>query len=690
MIPARGRNPAQVTAMAEAVQTIEFRLLMLALLILAGPFLAERLRVPGLVGLISLGMVFGPFVAGWVEPEGMIAMVGAIGLLYLMFLAGIEMDINTFLANRRASITFGLLTFAIPFALSLYTGLTLLGYTGAAAALVGAMWASHTLVAYTEVNAAGLESNRAVGASVSATVITDILALVILGFAVSAAPGARSAGGEDVAVVPVWAGVVILAGFCLWLLPRATNWFFVHIGRTRVQRFVWTLGGMAGGAFVSVLGGIEGLVGAFLAGIGINRLVPGHGQLMERIEFFGAALLVPAFLITVGLSIDPGALTRGSTIRLALVFAALVVVGKTLAAIVSGRLFGFSWAEIGMMSSLTIGQAAATLAIAQVGVNSEIFDQEVINAAVMAVVITVLVTSLGTRFFARRIEPPTEDASSVGAHVLFRTPEKGSMGGALDIGVAITRQDKGLLTPFIVCEGGACEQLAERLQAAVKGAIDRGQDSEGITRISESPVEGALNLAAETGASLILLPWEGPRAGRARFFGDSIDEIGERSPIPVVAARVIGDRWDRVLYFQGGTKGLVVREDDANLALEIARRVADHHDLDLVVYVTDADLVEDPDRYTSVRTYSGRSGQSVSAILPGDLVVAPAHVAGDAMGLGALGFRRNLANASVLIVGGPHRLDEARRHHLDRVLGGAAFNRRNRDNLARTWEGGPR
>jgi Kef-type K+ transport system membrane component KefB len=518
MIPARGRNPAQVTAMAEAVQTIEFRLLMLALLILAGPFLAERLRVPGLVGLISLGMVFGPFVAGWVEPEGMIAMVGAIGLLYLMFLAGIEMDINTFLANRQASITFGLLTFAIPFALSLYTGLTLLGYTGAAAALVGAMWASHTLVAYTEVNAAGLESNRAVGASVSATVITDILALVILGFAVSAAPGARSAGGEDVAVVPVWAGVVILAGFCLWLLPRATNWFFVHIGRTRVQRFVWTLGGMAGGAFVSVLGGIEGLVGAFLAGIGMNRLVPGHGQLMERIEFFGAALLVPAFLITVGLSIDPGALTRGSTIRLALVFAAL----------------------------------------------------------------TVLVTSLGTRFFARRIEPPTEDASSVGAHVLFRTPEKGSMGGALDIGVAITRQDKGLLTPFIVCEGGACEQLAERLQAAVKGAIDRGQDSEGITRISESPVEGALNLAAETGASLILLPWEGPRAGRARFFGDSIDEIGERSPIPVVAARVIGDRWDRVLYFQGGTKGLVVREDDANLALEIAKRVADHHDLDLV------------------------------------------------------------------------------------------------------------
>jgi hypothetical protein len=106
--------------------------------------------------------------------------------------------------------------------------------------------------------------------------------------------------------------------------------------------------------------------------------------------------------------------------------------------------------------------------------------------------------------------------------------------------------------------------------------------------------------------------------------------------------------------------------------------------------VTDADLVEDPDRYTSVRTYSRRSGQSVSAILPGDLVVAPAHVAGDAMGLGALGFRRNFANASVLIVGGPHRLDVARRHHVDRVLGGAAFNRRNRDNLARTWEGGPR
>jgi Kef-type K+ transport system membrane component KefB len=224
--------------LTEAAQTVEFRLLILAFLILAGPIIAERVKVPGLIGLILLGMVFGPFVMGWVTPGGLIGVVGAIGLLYLMFLAGIELDIKTFVANRGASITFGLVTFAVPFALSFLVGVQILGYTGASAALVGAMWASHTLVAYPEIKSAGLEANRAVGAAVSATVITDVLALVILGFAVSAgaSPDAR-AGGEDLAIMPVWAGIVVLAVFCMWVLPRATKWFFVHLGHSRTQQF---------------------------------------------------------------------------------------------------------------------------------------------------------------------------------------------------------------------------------------------------------------------------------------------------------------------------------------------------------------------------------------------------------------------------------------------------------------------
>jgi len=676
---------------ADIAQTVEFRLLILAFLILTGPILAERLRLPGLVGLIALGMFFGPFVFGWILPNGMVAVVGAIGLLYLMFLAGIELDINTFIANRRASITFGLLTFAIPFGLSLWVSIAFLDYAGAAAALVGAMWASHTLVAYTEVKGAGLESNRAVGAAVSATVITDVLALVILGFAATPDGSGTgvTAGAENIALVPVGLGVFILAGFCLWLLPRISSWFFVNVGRSRVQRFVWTLAGMAAGAFVALLGGMEGLVGAFLAGIGMNRLVPAHGQLMERIEFFGAALFVPAFLLSVGMSIDPAALAQPATIALALVFTAVVVVGKVLAAASAGLLFGFSWPEIGMMSSLTIGQAAATLAIAQVGVSNGIFDQDILNAAVLTVVVTVIITSLGTRFFARRLEPPAKDAASIGKHVLLRVPMTGELGGVLDVGVALTHKDSGLLTPFVVCDDGRCTGLDERLEEAVQGAIDRGQDSEGVARIAQSDVDGALNLVTESGASLLLLPWTGPRFPGNLFFGDAIDEIGERSPVPALAAHVFDHEWKRVLFFQGRSKNLNVREEDSQLALEVAQRIAAKRDLDLVVWATDPDdLTDEGEIEEEVKRYSGRGSKGLASIAPGDLVVVPAHVAEDALGLGGLRLTRQLAETSLLVVGGPGRLHVSTRPFADEMLGGATFNRRGREVLSGTWEGG--
>lgn len=673
---------------ADAARTVEFGLLIMALLILTGPIVAERLRIPGLVGLIALGMVFGPFVFDWVLAGGMVALVGAIGLLYLMFLAGIELDLNTFVANRTASITFGLLTFAMPFGISLFVAVSWLDYAGAAAALVGAMWASHTLVAYTEVKAAGLEADRAVGAAFSATVITDVLALVILGFAAASdsSDGGAPTGDGDIALVPVWIGVIILAAFCLWLLPRATNWFFVNLGRTRVQRFVWTLGGMAAGAFVSLLGGMEGLVGAFLAGLGMNRLVPAHGLLMDRIEFFGASLFVPAFLISVGLSIDPAALVEPSTMVLAMVFVGLVLIGKVAAAAISGIIFGFSWAEIGMMASLTIGQAAATLAIAQVGVSRGIFGQDVLNAAVLAVVVTVIITSLGTRFFSRLLEPPSVDTGAIGTRVLLRVPGSGDIGGTLDVGVAIAHKDNGLLTPFIVCGDGGCGRKEEDLESAVQGAVDRGQDSEGITRISPSQVEGALNLATESGASMFLLPWSGPRFPGNLFFGDEIDEIGERSPIPTVAARVIDDEWNRVLYFQGRTKNFTVREEDAALAFDIAQRVSAHRDLELVVYATAPDeITDEPDDLESVHRYSGRGLDSVAT---GDLVVVPVHVAEDALGIGAVRLTRRLSGASLLVVAGPHRLHVSTTPHGGNVFGGAALNRRGRERRPVTWATG--
>lgn len=653
--------------MIELRVSVELALLVLTTLILLGPLLAERIRIPGLVGLIFLGTVFGPYVLDALRPGGLVATIGAIGLLYLMFLAGIELDIKAFMENRAAAITFGLLTFVIPFVASLAVGLFYLDYQLAAAALVGAMWASHTLVAYPEVKAAGLSSTRSVGSAVAATVITDVLSLLILGVATSSvAPEARSV---ESTVLPLWLGIIVLVVFCLWVLPRIADWFFTSVGRSRTHRFVFCLAGMAAGATVSLLGGIEGLVGAFLAGIGLNRLVPARSGLMERIEFFGGALFVPAFLISVGLSIDPASMFQLSTVVLALVFITVVVITKTAAAFLSGRIFGFSVAESGLMASLTIGQAAATLAIARVGVEVGMFSQQVLNAAVLTLVIAVPVTSLGARAFARRIEVADTSGERLGGHVLIDA-SRGGTNGLIRIGIAVARADGGIVTPFAIQE--ADRPIAEHgsLAAATEEARRLGSDTEGLKRVAGSHLSGTVELSLETEASLVMVPWEGPRLPLQVVGGRSeMDELGASSPIPVTAARLTAEDWDRVVVVTGRTRGWAARQTDSGLAVEVARRVASFGDLPLVVFSPDGSVGPDDDGDAELRSYRPGTGDVVGEIQSRDLLVVPSHVIAEASLLTAERIQRVAARTSLLVIAGPGRLRTTAGWAPDRLAG---------------------
>lgn len=595
------------------------------------------------------------------------ATIGAIGLLYLMFLAGIELDVKAFMENRTAAITFGLLTFAISFAASFGVGMFYLDYSLAGAALVGAMWASHTLVAYPEVKAAGLASSRAVGSAVAATVITDVLALLILGVATSSgAPEATS--GED-PLLPLWLGIPVLIGFCLWLLPRIADWFFTSVGHTRTHRFVFCLAGMAAGATVGLAGGIEGLVGAFLAGIGLNRLVPARSGLMEHIEFFGGALFVPAFLISVGLSIDPGSMFRWPTVALALVFITVVVVTKTAAAFVSGRIFGFSVAESGVMASLTIGQAAATLAIARVGVEVGMFSQQVLNASVLTLVLAVPITSLGTRAFARRIDTGDASDDRLGSHVLIDASH-GKTTGLVEIAIAVARDDGGIVTPFAIVDTNGPVSEHEALTAAIEEAHQLGSDTEGVKRVAGSLVSGTVELSLETEASLVMIPWEGPRLPLQAARGRSdVDELGASSPVPVAAARLTADTWDRVAVVTGRLRNWPARARDVDLAVEVARRVADHYDLPLVVFSPDGSVGPEENDEVERQTYRPGSGDVAGQIQAADLLVIPSHVVAEASLLTAERIQRIVARTSVVVIAGPGRLRTTAGWAPDRLAG---------------------
>ena len=395
------------------VGTVEFTLLLLLAIILAGPLVAERFRIPGLLGLIFFGMVFGPHVLDWLGRTSLVEDLGSVGIIYLMFLAGLSFNLKAFVENRRSAITFGLLGFAVPFLLSIWVGRNVLDLGVLAAALIGAMWASNTLVAYPDVRAAGLADNRAVRDAVSAGVVADLLSLLVLAVATSHAvievspfEAATGRNPQETPSLPLTIGIPLLVFFTLWVLPRLGNWFFVRVGHSRMQRFLFALVGMAAGATIATISGVEGLIGAFLAGLGLNPLLPARSELMDRLDFVGSAIFIPAFLVSIGLTIDPVAFFDLDTLWLGLLFTGLVVVGKTVAVGIAGRVFRFTFNEIGLMSALSYGQAASTLAIAQVGLQLGLFEQNVVNGAVLAIVLTALLTSFGTQVFIKRVPRP--------------------------------------------------------------------------------------------------------------------------------------------------------------------------------------------------------------------------------------------------------------------------------------------
>ncbi|MCB0966865.1 MAG: cation:proton antiporter [Ilumatobacter sp.] len=649
---------------SEVKYSVEAGLLLLGFAVLLGPILAERLRIPGLIGLIAMGTIMGPYVLEWLRPGGFVATVGAAGLLYLMFVAGVELDLKEFMNRRTQAVSFGLLTFAVPFALSLAVGIWYLDLGANSAALVGAMWASHTLVAYPEAKAAGLDRNPAVGLAVAATVITDVLSLVVLAVASSSATVDEEAGtasaGES-STLPLWLGLGLLVVFCFVVVPKATTWMFAHVLHARTERFMWALTIMAAGGVISLLGGVEGLVGAFLAGLGINRNVPGRGELMERIEFFGSALFVPAFLVSVGLSIDPAAAFDPATLWLAVVFTAVVVVGKSAAAGIAGLVFGLQRNEVAMMTALTIGQAAATLAVAQVGISTGLFDEKIFNAAVVAVVFSVLITSFGTRAVAKLIGPPTTDASRLGDHVVAVAPATaGTAETVARLATAVANDDGGLVTPLAVATKTIPkERAAEQLESFEHALVHIGHDTDGVVRVAATVQSGVTQLAEEAGATALLLPVPHERLVLELGLGDELAQIGATAQVPCIAVAVGDMAITRVVTLTGDTRAITTAED-TRLALDVARRVA--HGLVVPLHVLVAEGTEQPlvDAEATFGSYRVRSGTTVDLVEDGDLLVVPAHVVADAGLVPAEVLRERLEHRSVMVVADIGRLASVR------------------------------
>ncbi len=530
----------------------EWTFFVAAVVILVGPLLVERLGLPGIVGVILGGVLVGPFVLGWVERDGIVESLGELGILFLMFLAGLELDLDEFQSNRRAALTFGAFTFTLPFVLGIALVLPF-GYGAATALLFGSLWASHTLVAYPIVQEHGLLRERAVGIAGAGTVMTDTLALSVLAVV---AGSVASDSRPSILLLEVVVGLVILAAFCVLLLPWVTRWVFAGIGQHRGARFLFILVALTAAALVADRAGIEGIVGAFFAGLALNRLVPARSRLMEQTEFVGGVLLIPFFLLSTGMLIDPEKFTQRRVLAIAALSLAVVFVGKTAAALVSGRILGLERPQVRLLFGLSLAQAAATLAAVTIGVEIGLFDDDLLNATLVVVLVTVLVSSIVTRSAARRIEPPPVQGERLAENVfvpidVIDDPAVVRLAARL----AIAKGGTVLVGAVAAASGGQLEAARARAKAAEDAALAVGAEASSVVRVDTSEGSALAAIVAEHEATLVVTGWQkAALAADVMLGGQNVDLIA-LTDVPVLA----------LLAAQGDYRRVVLALDESDL-----------------------------------------------------------------------------------------------------------------------------
>ncbi len=376
-------------------------------IILFAPMLMSKLKIPHIIGMVLAGVIVGPYGLNILERDASFGLFGQVGLYYIMFLAGLEMDMEGLKKNYHRMVFFGLLTFLIPFLLVDLFGGYLMNYSRQALILLSCVMASNTLIAYPIVCKYGLQRHRSVTLSVGASMMALLLALLVS----SGLSSVMHDSGRSIFII-ILLLIVKLIVYCAamaYLVPRVTRWFLQHYSDA-VTQFIFALGVLFLNAAITSLMGIEGVFGAFFAGLLLNRYIPRVSPLMSRIEFTGNALFIPYFLIGVGMLIDIRLLFTGwHTVYIVLAIVILGTLGKMIAAYLAGYALRLPLSNGHMLFGLTSAHAAGSIAIVMVGMSiktangSTLVDSEMLNGIVMMILFTCIISSLVTEHASRTI-----------------------------------------------------------------------------------------------------------------------------------------------------------------------------------------------------------------------------------------------------------------------------------------------
>lgn len=502
------------------------------IIIFTAPLLFRRFKVPGIIGLILFGAFVGPSALGLLERDATIILLGTVGLIYLMFMAGLSIDLSEFRKMRGRSAAFGLLTFIIPQMLALGVGLHLLGYSFETSLLLGCIVGTHTLLAYPLARRLGITKNKAVTMALGGSIVSDLVALTLLAVVMA------SLGGD----LNKWFWIKFSSSMLLYgvaiifFLPRIGRWFFRNVQNDSSTEYAFLLSCLFISAALAQAIGLAPIIGAFLAGLSLNKLIPENSTSMLRIQFVGDALLVPFFLISVGMLVDFKVLFSSLDVWIyTFVFTSLVYVGKISAAKISQWLFSYSKNEFGVISGLTTPQAAATLAVTLVGFEVGLFSQNAVNAVVLMILITCVIGPMLVEKYGRLLaveEDEIEKTPEIGHHrFLVPLANPSTAGSLIDLAILIRDpSSKEPLFPLSVARDGDDVQtqvaLSEKmLSHAVLHATAANVPAQPVTRLDLNIASGIIRATKELSISAIVIGWNGQVSTQQRIFGSVLDKI---------------------------------------------------------------------------------------------------------------------------------------------------------------------
>ena len=524
------------------------KFLLILLIILAAPLLLNKLRIPHLLGLIIAGAIIGPHGFNLVLRDSSIILSGTAGLLYIMFLAGLEIDMADFKRNSTKSLAFGMYTFLIPMILGTVVGIWVLQFNVLTSVLLASMFASHTWIAYPIISKLGISKNKAVSITVGGTMITDTLALLVLTIIVGMATGQVN----DMFWIRLGVSILIFALIVLFGFPFIGRWFFKHV-HDNISQYIFVLVMVFLGSFLAQVAGMEAIIGAFLSGLALNRLIPQSSPLMNRVEFVGNAIFIPFFLLGVGMLIDYRTFfTSFETIKVGLIMIIVATAAKYIAAWMTQKTFHLSTDQRSVIFGLSNAQAAATLAAVMVGYNVitgtdangepiRLLNESVLNGTILMILVTCTIASFAAQKGAHNIAAQDisdkEENKKESEHILIPVSNEETVEELVNLSLAIkSPQNKNGLFALKVIDNHhsdekALKQSRRVLQTAVNTAAATDTRMKDLLRYDLSISNAIASVVKEREITDLVVGLHKEKDIPAAFLGHIVESVLAESSV---------------------------------------------------------------------------------------------------------------------------------------------------------------